>query len=157
MNESPSFASRREFIKTTGQFTAAAALAGIALPQVHAAASDTIKNHPFFGIFLQQLTTSKARTPHPNWNKIEEIMTNTGTAILAAFKPDVLLRAQGGRVTLRRSLPFLRLRREARFADQFADGRVIAEATQARGGEIGSHDYSLLFLHDWMAVCLLSR
>ena len=42
MNNSPSFASRREFIKTTGQFTAAAALAGIALPQVHAAASDTI-------------------------------------------------------------------------------------------------------------------
>lgn len=44
--------------------------------------SDTIKNHPFFGIFLQQLETAKARTPHPNWNKIEEIMTNTGAAIL---------------------------------------------------------------------------
>ena len=48
-----------------------------------AAATDTIKNHPYFGIFLQQLETAKARTPHPNWNKIEEIMTNTGTAILA--------------------------------------------------------------------------
>ena len=43
MNNSPSFGSRREFIKTTGQFTAAAALAGVALPQVHAAASDTIQ------------------------------------------------------------------------------------------------------------------
>ena len=42
MNNSPSLGSRREFIKTTGHFTAAAALAGIALPQVHAAANDTI-------------------------------------------------------------------------------------------------------------------
>jgi multiple sugar transport system substrate-binding protein len=44
--------------------------------------SDTIKNHAFFGIFLQQLETAKARTPHPNWSKIEEVMTNTGAAIL---------------------------------------------------------------------------
>jgi multiple sugar transport system substrate-binding protein len=44
--------------------------------------SDTIKNHEFFGIFLEQLTTAKARTPHPRWSKIEEIMTNTGSAIL---------------------------------------------------------------------------
>ncbi|PKO05513.1 MAG: hypothetical protein CVU41_12870 [Chloroflexi bacterium HGW-Chloroflexi-3] len=44
--------------------------------------SDTIKNHEFFGIFLEQLTTAKARTPHPRWSKIEEIMTNAGSAIL---------------------------------------------------------------------------
>lgn len=44
--------------------------------------SDTIKNHEFFGIFLEQLETAKARTPHPQWSKIEEIMTNTGSAIL---------------------------------------------------------------------------
>jgi len=44
--------------------------------------SDFVKNHDFFGIFLQQLETAKARTPHPNWSKIEEILTNTGTAIL---------------------------------------------------------------------------
>lgn len=48
----------------------------------NAANSDTIKKHPFFGIFLEQLKTSKARTPHPNWNKIEEILTNTGATIL---------------------------------------------------------------------------
>ena len=53
-----------------------------------AASTDTIKNHPFFGIFLDQLKTAKARTPHPNWSKIEEIMTNTGAAILAG-KTDV--------------------------------------------------------------------
>ena len=35
--------SRRGFIKTTGQFAAASALAGVALPHVHAADSDTIQ------------------------------------------------------------------------------------------------------------------
>jgi multiple sugar transport system substrate-binding protein len=44
--------------------------------------SDFVKEHDFFGIFLEQLETAKARTPHPNWSRIEEIMTNTGTAIL---------------------------------------------------------------------------
>ena len=34
---------RREFIKTTGKVTAASALAGVALPHVHAAVDDTIK------------------------------------------------------------------------------------------------------------------
>ncbi|MEA4813098.1 MAG: extracellular solute-binding protein [Anaerolineaceae bacterium] len=48
-----------------------------------AAENEAIKNHPFFGIFLEQLKTAKARTPHPAWNKIEEIMTNTGAEILA--------------------------------------------------------------------------
>jgi predicted dehydrogenase len=38
----PSLASRREFIKTTGQLAAASALAGVAIPYVHAAADDTI-------------------------------------------------------------------------------------------------------------------
>ncbi|MGB4594686.1 MAG: extracellular solute-binding protein [Anaerolineaceae bacterium] len=42
-----------------------------------------IKDHQFFGIFLEQLATAKARTPHPNWSKIEEIMTNVGGEILA--------------------------------------------------------------------------
>ena len=38
MNESTSSpTTRREFIKTTGRFPAASALAGVALPQVHAA------------------------------------------------------------------------------------------------------------------------
>jgi len=36
-------ASRRDFIKTTGQFAAVSALAGIALPQVHAAGNDAIQ------------------------------------------------------------------------------------------------------------------
>ena len=36
-------ASRRDFIKTTGQFAAASALAGLALPHVHAAEDNTIR------------------------------------------------------------------------------------------------------------------
>jgi multiple sugar transport system substrate-binding protein len=44
--------------------------------------SDVIKNHPFFGIFLEQLKTAKARTPNPAWNKMEEITTNVGNTIL---------------------------------------------------------------------------
>lgn len=44
MNESPSpLPSRRSFIKTTGQFAAASALAGIALPHVHAVENHTIQ------------------------------------------------------------------------------------------------------------------
>jgi len=65
--------------------------------------SDIIKNHAFFGVFLEQLKTAKARTPHPLWSKMEEITTNVGNAILngtvvtqaaldeAAAKIDVLL------------------------------------------------------------------
>lgn len=36
----------------------------------------------FFGIFLQQLETSKARTPVANWTKIEQFITDAGTGIL---------------------------------------------------------------------------
>ena len=34
---------RREFIETTGKVTAASALAGVAIPHVHAAVDDTVK------------------------------------------------------------------------------------------------------------------
>src|SRR5712691_2922082 len=44
MNEpAPSNTTRREFIKTTGRIAAASALAGVALPHVHAASSDLIQ------------------------------------------------------------------------------------------------------------------
>src|SRR5271157_4254052 len=38
-----SLASRRDFIKTTGQFAAASALAGMAIPHVHGAEDNTIR------------------------------------------------------------------------------------------------------------------
>lgn len=44
MNEQPtSLTNRREFIKTTGRLAAASALAGVALPHVHAAGSDLLQ------------------------------------------------------------------------------------------------------------------
>lgn len=41
----------------------------------------------YFGIFLEQLATAKARTPVPNWTKIETIISNYGTAILNGTTP----------------------------------------------------------------------
>src|SRR6185503_9412702 len=38
-----SLSSRREFIKNTGKFAAASALAGVAIPHVHAAENNTIQ------------------------------------------------------------------------------------------------------------------
>ncbi|MDB6034319.1 MAG: hypothetical protein JWM16_4657 [Verrucomicrobiales bacterium] len=46
MNETPSnnnLSSRRDFLKTAGYFTAASALAGVTLPQVHAAENNTLQ------------------------------------------------------------------------------------------------------------------
>src|SRR3974390_1613953 len=44
MNESTNpLSTRREFIKTTGRIAAASALAGVALPHVHAASGDLIQ------------------------------------------------------------------------------------------------------------------
>jgi predicted dehydrogenase len=43
MNDSTNVSSRREFIKTTGRVAAASALAGIAIPYVHAAGDDTLQ------------------------------------------------------------------------------------------------------------------
>jgi multiple sugar transport system substrate-binding protein len=45
--------------------------------------TDYFKNHPYFGTFLEQLKTAKARTPVPQWNKIEnDILTPVGQSIL---------------------------------------------------------------------------
>ncbi|MGQ9600513.1 MAG: extracellular solute-binding protein [Anaerolineae bacterium] len=48
--------------------------------------TEYMKTHPFFGIFLEQLKTAKARTPHPLWPKIEDILTLTGQIILSEEK-----------------------------------------------------------------------
>src|SRR2546423_15165997 len=42
-NESESLTSRREFLKNTGRFAAATALAGVSIPNVHAAGSDLVQ------------------------------------------------------------------------------------------------------------------
>lgn len=48
--------------------------------------SDYMKNHPYYPIFLEQLKTSKARTAHPAWSKMDEIITNAGQLILRGEK-----------------------------------------------------------------------
>jgi len=49
--------------------------------------SDYMKSHPYYGTFLEQLNTAKARTPHPAWTKMEEYLTNAGQAILREEMP----------------------------------------------------------------------
>jgi multiple sugar transport system substrate-binding protein len=44
--------------------------------------SDTIKNHPYFPIFMEQLNTSRARPALPQWNQIDEIIKDSGQIIL---------------------------------------------------------------------------
>ncbi len=44
---------------------------------------DTLQKLPdYFGIFLEQLKNAQARTPVANWTKIEQIISDNGTAIL---------------------------------------------------------------------------
>ena len=45
--------------------------------------TDYIKDHPYYGIFLEQLQTAQARTPHPQFERIKEVMIEAGQAILA--------------------------------------------------------------------------
>jgi multiple sugar transport system substrate-binding protein len=44
--------------------------------------SDYIQNHPYLPVFLEQLKTSNARTAHPKWQAMDEIITNAGQLIL---------------------------------------------------------------------------
>lgn len=48
--------------------------------------TDFMQNHPFYGIFLEQLKNAWARTPHPNFTKIEEIYSLAGGAFLLGEK-----------------------------------------------------------------------
>jgi multiple sugar transport system substrate-binding protein len=44
--------------------------------------SPTIQNHPYLGTFLEQLRTSQARTAHPKWQNIDEILIEAGQKML---------------------------------------------------------------------------
>ncbi len=48
--------------------------------------TDFIANHEYFGYFLEQLETAKARTPHPNWIKMEDIYNLAGAEYLIGEK-----------------------------------------------------------------------
>lgn len=45
-----------------------------------------VKAQPYFALFFEQLKTARARLPHPNWPKIEDLLTSTGQAILRGEK-----------------------------------------------------------------------
>ena len=50
-------------------------------------ATDYFKSHPYYPTFLEQLKTARARTPVPQWNAMEEILTNAGQSILRGEMP----------------------------------------------------------------------
>ncbi|HXF68227.1 MAG TPA: extracellular solute-binding protein [Thermoflexus sp.] len=45
-----------------------------------------VQAQPYFALFFEQLKTARARLPHPNWPKIEDLLTSTGQAILRGEK-----------------------------------------------------------------------
>jgi multiple sugar transport system substrate-binding protein len=49
--------------------------------------TDYFQNHPYYGTFLEQLETAKARTPHPKWTEMEGILTDAGQLILRGEMP----------------------------------------------------------------------
>ncbi len=59
-------------MSTVGQLTVQSALVD----------TDYFKNHPYYGTFLEQLQTAKARTPVPQWTSMEEILSDAGTLVL---------------------------------------------------------------------------
>jgi multiple sugar transport system substrate-binding protein len=49
---------------------------------------DALSKQPeYFGIFLEQLKNAEARTPTPVWTQMEQILTDSGTAILSDKAP----------------------------------------------------------------------
>ena len=77
-----------EFIRFILSEESQLALAEVGQMPVLSALLETeyMKNHPFYGIFLEQLKTAGARTPHPNFTKIEEIYSLAGGAFLLGEK-----------------------------------------------------------------------
>lgn len=75
------------------------------IPVINAALEDPyIVEHPYYGVYLEQLTTALPRTPHPSYNRIETAVQNAVQLVLlgdmgvqealdqAAAQVDALLR-----------------------------------------------------------------
>jgi multiple sugar transport system substrate-binding protein len=73
-----------EFIRFMLSEESQLAMAEVGQMPVLSALLDTeyMKNHPYYGIFLEQLKTARARTPHPNFTKIEEVYNLAGGTYL---------------------------------------------------------------------------
>ena len=48
--------------------------------------TEAVTNHPYVGQFLKQLETSKARTAHPSWSEMDQILTDAGQYIFREEK-----------------------------------------------------------------------
>ncbi|MCK9524596.1 MAG: extracellular solute-binding protein [Limnochordia bacterium] len=48
----------------------------------HLEESSYIQEHPFYGIFFEQMKTARARTPHPEWPEIDRVLGNAVTRVL---------------------------------------------------------------------------
>jgi multiple sugar transport system substrate-binding protein len=48
--------------------------------------SNQVKNHPYLGIYFQQMATSKARTVSPAWSQMDTIITDAGQYIFRKEK-----------------------------------------------------------------------
>lgn len=59
-------------MSTVGQLTVLSALVD----------TDYFTNHPYYGIFLEQLQTARARTPVPQWTSMEDVLSDAGQLIL---------------------------------------------------------------------------
>lgn len=44
--------------------------------------TDYYKEHPYYPLYLQQLETARARTPHPSWTEMETILNDVSQLIL---------------------------------------------------------------------------
>lgn len=59
-------------------------MAGVGQMPVRSDVADkVIKDTPYFGIFLDQLKSARARTPHPAWTKMDDILVFAGQSILS--------------------------------------------------------------------------
>lgn len=48
----------------------------------HLEQSDYVLEHPYYGVFFEQMKTARARTPHPEWSEMDRILSNAITRAL---------------------------------------------------------------------------
>jgi multiple sugar transport system substrate-binding protein len=81
--ESKNQAAAAEFVRYTLSPDAQLAMAAAGQMPVRPDVADAaVKSQPYFQVFFDQLKTARARLPHPNWSKIEAILSDAGQVIL---------------------------------------------------------------------------
>jgi multiple sugar transport system substrate-binding protein len=81
--ESKNQAATAEFVRYMLSPDAQLAMAAVGqMPVRPDVADQALKSQPYFQVFFDQLKTARARLPHPNWSKIEAILTDAGQVIL---------------------------------------------------------------------------